>query len=127
MQFVIPTFGEDISYYTLSSLAYNCKQYTVTIQHMLRLAPHAQARPTCSGSPHMMIRLVQTPHPNWGPSWSQCLYYAALIATCQVNKAALTPDKLQLSRSNVNCVVRSYLSPTPVGVGDKSNKSYYGR
>ena len=28
-----------------------------------------------------------------------------------------TLDTLQLSRSNVNSVVRSYLSPTPVGVG----------
>ena len=45
------------------------------------------------------------------------LYYAAIIATCQVNEASLTLDTLQLSRSDVNSVVRSYLSPTPVGVG----------
>ena len=51
------------------------------------------------------------------PLWPQRLYYAAIIATCQVNEASLTLDTLQLSRSNVNSVVRSYLSPTPVGVG----------
>ena len=51
------------------------------------------------------------------PLWPQCLYCAAIIATCQVNEASLTLDTLQLSRSNVNSVVRSYLSPTPVGVG----------
>ena len=51
------------------------------------------------------------------PSRPQRLYCAAIIATCQVNEASLTLDKLQLSRSNVNSVVRSYLSPTPVGVG----------
>ena len=51
------------------------------------------------------------------PLWPQRLYYAAIIATCQVNEASLPLDTLQLSRSNVNSVVRSYLSPTPVGVG----------
>ena len=51
------------------------------------------------------------------PLWLQRLYYAAIIATCQVNEASLTLDTLQLSRSNVNSVVRSYMSPTPVGVG----------
>ena len=51
------------------------------------------------------------------PLWPQRLYYAAIIATCQVNEASLTRDTLQLSRSNVNSVVRSYLLPTPVGVG----------
>ena len=51
------------------------------------------------------------------PLRPQRLYYGAIIATCQVNKALLTLDTLQLSRSNVNSVVRSYLSPTPVGVG----------
>ena len=51
------------------------------------------------------------------PLWPQRLYYAAIIATCQVNEALLTLDTLQLSRSNVNSVVRSYLSPTQVGVG----------
>ena len=51
------------------------------------------------------------------PLRPQLLYYAAIIATCQVNEASLTLDTLQLSRSNVNSVVRSYLSPTPVGVG----------
>ena len=51
------------------------------------------------------------------PLRSQRLYYAAIIAKCLVNEASLTLDTLQLSRSNVNSVVRSYLSPTPVGVG----------
>ena len=51
------------------------------------------------------------------PLRPQRLHYAAIIATCQVNEASLTLDMLQLSRSNVNSVVRSYLSPTPVGVG----------
>ena len=46
------------------------------------------------------------------------LYCAAIIATDQAREASLTLDKLlQLSRSNVNSVARSYLSPTPVGVG----------
>ena len=49
--------------------------------------------------------------------WPQRLYYAAIIATCQLNEASLTLDTLQLSRGNVNSVVRSYLSPTPVEVG----------
>ena len=40
-----------------------------------------------------------------------------MIATHQVNEASLTLDTLQLSRGNVNSVVCSYLSPTPVGVG----------
>ena len=51
------------------------------------------------------------------PLRPQRLYYPAIIATCQVNEASLTLDTLQLSRSNVNSVLRSYLSPTPVGVG----------
>ena len=51
------------------------------------------------------------------PSGPQRLYCAAIIVTCQVDEASLTLDKLQLSRSNVNSVVRSYLSPTLVGVG----------
>ena len=45
------------------------------------------------------------------------MHYVAIIATCQVNEASLTLDMLQLSRGNVNPVVHSYLSPTPVGVG----------
>ena len=51
------------------------------------------------------------------PLRPQRLYYTTIIATCQVNEASLTLDTLQLSRSNVNSVVRSYLSPTPVRVG----------
>ena len=51
------------------------------------------------------------------PLWPQRLYFAAIIATCQLNEASLPLDTLQLSRSNVNSMVHSYLSSTPVRVG----------
>ena len=45
----------------------------------------------------------------------------------QVDEASLTLDKLQLSQSTVNSVVRSYLSPTPVGVGVALEQVLYGQ
>ena len=54
MQFVTPTFGEDLaSYYALSSLAYNRKQYTcidnpAVCYDKIEHQPYA----ACSGSPH---------------------------------------------------------------------------
>ena len=53
-------------------------------------------------------------HLNWGgremPSRPQCLYYAAIIVTHQVNKVSLTRHTPMV----VNCIW-SYLSPIPVG------------
>ena len=56
------------------------------------------------------------------PLQPQRLYYAAIIATCQVRPHSRYIDTLQLSRSSV---VRSYLSPTPVSPGLHNTHLFY--
>ena len=46
------------------------------------------------------------------------VYYVTLIA---INDAALLLDTLQSSQDDVNCVVRTYLSLTPVAVGVRTS------
>ena len=58
-------------------------------------------------------------HTNWGwwslPLQPQCLYYAALIATCQVNNASPTQETLQLSAKQCKLWYAAIYHPPQLG------------